>query len=73
MTFGLSANISTSMGGFDPQMGGSDVSHLLRRARALPLAPAEKKKVQRIAKAIESEEEEKTRPGADLRKMYGNS
>ena len=73
MTFGLSGNISTSMGGFDPQIGGTDVSHLLRRARALPLAPADKKKVQRIAKAIESEEEEKTRPGADLRKMYGNS
>ena len=72
MAFGLSANVST-IGGFDSQIGGTDVSHLLRRARALPLAPAAKKKVHRIAQAIENEEEERTRPGSDLRKMYGNS
>ena len=72
MVFGISGNFSVTMDRFDPQVGGMDVSHLLRRARAIPMAPSEKKKLHQLTKKVEDEEEQKTRPGTDLRKMYAN-
>lgn len=68
MTFGLSGNISSE----PTVLGGADISHLLQKARAAPLPPAEKKKVVRLAAKIEKAQEEEKMPARDLRAQYGN-
>jgi hypothetical protein len=68
MTFGLSGNMSCP----ETMVGGADISHLLQKAKSLPLAPKDKKKVAQAVKSLEQSREDEKMPARDLRAQYGN-